>query len=196
MTTNDNRQNAHDMIDHIFHNLLPARGMAERPEQVALSHLMLDALLDGSIALCDAGTGIGKTYAYLAAGAVCHRFRTASGQPVKPILISTSSIALLSLRDRLDLDGVSHLSNWTPAGDTPWCCLPSKRHVCYQGTAGRDEPALGSVTLGRSAVHTTQQFKASPGSVLLATSSLEDVVEFICHVKSSEYFHHEKPSDV
>ena len=70
MSTNNDRQATHNMIDHIFHVLLPAQGMAERPEQTALSHLMLDALLDCSIALCDAGTGIGKTYAYLAAGVV------------------------------------------------------------------------------------------------------------------------------
>lgn len=56
MNTKDNRHNTHFMIDHIFHDLLPAQGMAERPEQVALSHLMLDALLDGSIALCDIKT--------------------------------------------------------------------------------------------------------------------------------------------
>lgn len=31
---------------------------------------MLEAMLGGKIALCDAGTGIGKTYAYLVAGAV------------------------------------------------------------------------------------------------------------------------------
>ena len=68
--------------------------MAERPAQVALSHQMLDAMLDGGIALCDAGTGIGKTYAYLVAGTVYHRFRAAGGRSVKPILISTSSIAL------------------------------------------------------------------------------------------------------
>ncbi len=186
MNTKDNRQNAHDMIDRIFCDLLPARGMAERPGQLALSHLMLDALLDCSIALCDAGTGIGKTYAYLAAGAVFHRSRTASEQPVKPILISTSSIALqnavmgeylptlsavmlsdglitqplsavirkgkshyvcdwrlerrlsqldlskknwkagralLSLRERLDLDGVSHFSNY----DRERVCVP---HTC------------------------------------------------------------------
>ena len=61
----NNRQNAHQEIDHIFKKLLPAHGMAERPVQVALSHRMLDAMLDDSIALCDAGTGIGKTYAYL-----------------------------------------------------------------------------------------------------------------------------------
>ena len=53
MITNDNRKTSHNMIDHIFKDLLPAQGMAERPEQIALSHLMLDAMLDGSIALCD-----------------------------------------------------------------------------------------------------------------------------------------------
>ena len=94
MRTDNDRQINHDMIDHIFHDLLPAWGMAERPEQTALSHLMLDALLDGSITLYDAGTGIGKTYAYLAAGAAFLRFRVTSGQKFRPIIISTSSIAL------------------------------------------------------------------------------------------------------
>ena len=96
MNTNDNRLNAHNEIDHIFKDLLSTRNMAERPEQVALSHRMLDAMLDGGIALCDAGTGIGKTYAYLVAGTVYSRFRAASGLEPKPILISTSSIALQS----------------------------------------------------------------------------------------------------
>lgn len=94
MNTKDNRKKSHEMIDHIFHDLLSAQGMAERPEQAHLSHLMLNALLDRSIALCDAGTGIGKTYAYLAAGAVFHCLRAARGQKSQPILISTSSIAL------------------------------------------------------------------------------------------------------
>ena len=79
MLTNDNRKNAHDLIDRIFYELLPARGMTERPEQVSLNHLMLDSMLDGSIALCDAGTGIGKTYSYLAAGAAFLCFQAASG---------------------------------------------------------------------------------------------------------------------
>ena len=94
MNTNDNRLNAHNEIDHIFKNLFPTRNMAERPEQVALCHRMLDAMLEGGIALCDAGTGIGKTYAYLAAGTVYSRFRAACGLKRKPILVSTSSIAL------------------------------------------------------------------------------------------------------
>ena len=90
----DNRKNAYQEIDHIFKELLPAHGMAERPALVDLSHRRLDAMLDGSIALCDAGTGIGKTYAYLVAGTVFLRCRAASGLPFHPLLISTSSIAL------------------------------------------------------------------------------------------------------
>lgn len=94
MNTKANRQNAHNEIDHIFRDLLPAQGMAERPAQITLSHQMLDAMLEGGIALCDAGTGIGKTYAYLVAGTAFHRFRAAQGLPPRPLLISTSSIAL------------------------------------------------------------------------------------------------------
>ena len=94
MNYDNNRQNAHNEIDHIFQDLLPAWNMAERPEQVALCHRMLEAMLEGGIALCDAGTGIGKTYAYLVAGTVYSRFRAACGLGPKPILVSTSSIAL------------------------------------------------------------------------------------------------------
>ncbi len=90
MYTNDNRKDAHEGIDHIFKMLFPARNMPERAEQIALSHRMLD----GNIALCDAGTGIGKTFAYLAAGTVFSRLRAAEGLEARPILISTSSIAL------------------------------------------------------------------------------------------------------
>lgn len=93
MNTNDtNRQKAHSMIDHIFKDLFPALGMTERSEQIKLSHRMLDAMLGGGIALCDAGTGIGKTYAYLTAAAAASRF--GAGSSHRPIIISTASIAL------------------------------------------------------------------------------------------------------
>ena len=87
-------EKAHEEIDYIFKTLLPQRGMAERPEQIRLCHSILDAMLDGSIALCDAGTGIGKTFAYLTAGILHGKCRAAEGRPQRPILISTSSIAL------------------------------------------------------------------------------------------------------
>ena len=88
------RRDAHKDIDHIFKELLPAQGLPERPEQTALSHRMLDVMLNGGIALCDAGTGIGKTYAYLTAGIIFQQSRFIEGKPARPILISTSSIAL------------------------------------------------------------------------------------------------------
>ena len=89
-------EKAHEEIDYIYKTLLPQRGMAERPEQIRLCHSILDAMLDGSIALCDAGTGIGKTFAYLTAGILHGKCRAAEGKPQRPILISTSSIALQS----------------------------------------------------------------------------------------------------
>lgn len=94
MITWNDRQNAHQKIDHIFQELLPANGMGQRPEQIRLCHEMLDAMLNGRIALYDAGTGIGKTFSYLVAGTVFHRCRAASGEGFAPILVSTSSIAL------------------------------------------------------------------------------------------------------
>ena len=88
------RLEAHRQIDHIFHDLLPAAGMTKRAEQIHLSHHLLDAMLDKKITLCDAGTGIGKTYAYLAAGFVFLRFRNSQNMKFRPVIISTSSITL------------------------------------------------------------------------------------------------------
>lgn len=94
MITLEHRKNAHTMIDHIFQNLFPAHGMPERPAQTALCHRMLDAMLDSKIALCEAGTGIGKTYAYLVACFVLTQCRSWEGAAFQPVIISTSSIAL------------------------------------------------------------------------------------------------------
>lgn len=87
---------AHQKIDHIFKSLFPKYGMAERTEQIRLAHRMLDAMLNNQIALSDAGTGIGKTYAYLVAGTLFLRYRAACKLAFRPIIISTSSIALQS----------------------------------------------------------------------------------------------------
>ena len=81
------RENAHQIINHIFQKLLPAHGMPERPEQIALAHEMLDALLDHKIGLYDAGTGSGKTLAYLVACTAFHNSCKAAGIPAQPILI-------------------------------------------------------------------------------------------------------------
>ncbi len=61
------KEQAHGEIEKIFRILLPQNGLAVREEQITLCHAMLDTLLKNNIALCDAGVGIGKTYAYLTA---------------------------------------------------------------------------------------------------------------------------------
>lgn len=83
-------EQAHREAEKIFRTLLPQKGLAVRAEQIELCHAMLDALFRNKIALCDAGVGIGKTYAYLTA---CILWRKYARSP-KPVVISTSSIAL------------------------------------------------------------------------------------------------------
>lgn len=87
-------QYGHALIDRIFKDLMLAHGMTVRTEQIVLSHRMLDAMEGWNIALCDAGTGIGKTYAYLAAGIAFLKYRDNQARLFQPVLISTSSIAL------------------------------------------------------------------------------------------------------
>lgn len=88
------KQSAQKELAKIFKEALPAVGLPEREEQLALSQRMLGAMLDNNIALCEAGTGIGKTYAYLAAAFVFNKYRKLAGLSVKPVCISTCSIAL------------------------------------------------------------------------------------------------------
>lgn len=83
-------EQAHEEAEKIFRTLLPQKGLTVREEQLSLCHAMLDALFRNQIALCDAGVGIGKTYAYLTA---CILWRKYSRSP-KPVVISTSSVAL------------------------------------------------------------------------------------------------------
>ena len=87
-----NRVKAHEEIDRIFLDLLPRRGMAVREAQVRLCHNMLDSMDDGRIALCDAGVGLGKTYAYLTAGILFRKYTENASE--RPILVTTASIAL------------------------------------------------------------------------------------------------------
>ena len=80
------------LIDYTFRNIFPDEGMTVREGQRALSFEMMDALLKGETTLCDAGVGIGKTYAYLVALAIWLD-QQPEGVTI-PAVISTSSIAL------------------------------------------------------------------------------------------------------
>lgn len=85
---------AHGEIEKIFRILLPQNGLAVREEQIALCHAMLDTLLKNNIALCDAGVGIGKTYAYLTACILLKKFAPHGSAGSQPVVVSTSSVAL------------------------------------------------------------------------------------------------------
>lgn len=91
------QKRAHQEVEKIFRVLFPEQGLAVREEQIRLCHEMLDALLGEQIALCDAGVGIGKTYAYLVACVLLRKYSmlTGRGNPLeqRPVVVSTSSIA-------------------------------------------------------------------------------------------------------
>ncbi len=83
---------AHREIEHIFRKLFPQYRLALREGQISLCHFMLDTMAKGKISLCDAGVGIGKTYAYLVACILLDKFYPAPAH--SPVVISTSSVAL------------------------------------------------------------------------------------------------------
>lgn len=87
------QEKAHADAEHIFRRILPQNGLSVREEQLALCHHMLDALFENKITLCDAGVGIGKTYAYLTACVLFENYKP--NKLIGPgIVISTSSVAL------------------------------------------------------------------------------------------------------
>lgn len=92
------QKRAHQEVEKIFRVLLPEQGLAVREEQIRLCHEMLDTLLRERIALCDAGVGIGKTYAYLVACVLMRKYSILmernSLPKQHPVVVSTSSIAL------------------------------------------------------------------------------------------------------
>lgn len=107
-TVNQPELVAHDLIDFIFHSLLPNYGMKIREAQIELAHRMLDVLSGRKIALHEAGVGIGKTFSYLIAAIAFHLClpddwwvrnhypfsHSYQKRTPMPIVISTSSIAL------------------------------------------------------------------------------------------------------
>ena len=92
------QKRVHQEVEKIFRVLLPEQGLAVREEQIRLCHEMLDTLLGERIALCDAGVGIGKTYAYLVACVLMRKYSILmernSLPKQHPVVVSTSSIAL------------------------------------------------------------------------------------------------------
>lgn len=100
--------NNHKLLERIFKDILPRYGFAIRESQIKLADIILDALQECKISLCEAEVGTGKTHAYVIAAILnklnnknFNRIRTS--YPLSndfymttkmPAVISTSSIAL------------------------------------------------------------------------------------------------------
>ena len=136
-------ERAHAEAEKIFRVILPESGLTVREEQIVLCHNMLDSLLDNTISLCDAGVGIGKTYAYLVA---CILARKYSLRLHEPIVISTSSVAL---QDALIGEYLPFLSNVLLTGgiiDEPLTAYLRKgkeRFVCDERLSHRLKAVAG-----------------------------------------------------
>ena len=137
-------ERAHAEAEKIFRIILPENGLTVREEQIVLCHAMLDGLLHNKITLCDAGVGIGKTYAYLTA---CILARKYSLSLHRPIVLSTSSVAL---QDAIMGEYLPFLSNTLLSGgiiDEPLtACLRKgkERFVCDERLSRRLKAVAGT----------------------------------------------------
>ena len=124
-----------------------------REEQIVLCHALLDSLLDNTISLCDAGVGIGKTYAYLVA---CILARKHSLRLRKSIVISTSSVAL---QDAIIGEYLPFLSNVLLTGGiieeplTAYLRKGKERFVCDERFAERLRAVAGKRKMRNSLWH-------------------------------------------
>lgn len=100
-------EQAHEAAEHIFRALLPQNGLTVREEQIALCHQMLDSLVQKRIILCEAGVGIGKTYAYLVACILLSKYYPQGAGEARTVVVSTSSVAL---QDAVSREYVPYLS--------------------------------------------------------------------------------------
>lgn len=94
MNRSISKEQTYREIERIFRTLLPQNGLAVREEQIALCYTMMDTLFQNNIVLCDAGVGIGKTYAYLTACILLKKFAPHVPAGSQSVVVSTSSVAL------------------------------------------------------------------------------------------------------
>lgn len=100
-------KNCQEMMNAVFHEVLPEHGYAVRKEQISLANHILNTLDKRLVSLAEAEVGTGKTLAYLVPAIIAKRGRLGAywnmsyytGTPYvelahMPIVVATSSIAL------------------------------------------------------------------------------------------------------
>lgn len=138
-------EKAHAQAEHIFRDLFPAHGFTVRPAQIQLCHEMLDAMFLNRVALCDAGVGIGKTYAYLTAGLLWQKYRP-RGVPMT-LTVSTSSVALQDAIIKEYIPFLSEVLQGDGILDSPIRAIIRKgreRYACDLRLAMRQAAVMGS----------------------------------------------------
>ena len=85
-------------MDEVVHMLALEDKLKNMPNNLSGGQQQRVAIARALVALCDAGVGIGKTYAYLVACVLLRKYSmlTGRGNPLeqRPVVVSTSSIAL------------------------------------------------------------------------------------------------------
>ena len=100
-------ENCRDIMQVVFHEILPVFGFTERKEQISLAFHILEAINRRAVSLAEAEVGTGKSFGYLIPAIIAKRARLNSywnmsfytGTPYiemmnMPIVVATSSIAL------------------------------------------------------------------------------------------------------
>lgn len=123
------KQEAEELLNRIFTEVLPQNGFTLRESQRELSLAMLEAMQKGQIALSEAEVGTGKTHAYILASIVYRLYRGTG----KPTVISTSTIALQKAITQEYLPQISAMLQKSGILDRPltWKLRKGKGHyVC------------------------------------------------------------------
>jgi DNA polymerase-3 subunit epsilon/ATP-dependent DNA helicase DinG len=112
----------------------------ERPEQGAMAQAVAEALNEGQQLIVEAGTGIGKSLAYLLPAA-CHALRNNAR-----VTISTATINLQEQLISKDIPAVQRLLAAWPSDGRPLAAAPLKgrrNYLCLRRQlAGRQAPSL------------------------------------------------------
>ena len=163
-------------------------GFEERPEQVAMARAVVEAMNDGTRLIVEAGTGVGKSMAYLLPALLYASMNN------KRVVVSTNTINLQEqllekdvpalLKALVDVDGVSvadlkfsHLK-----GRANYLCLRRWHHLRQSETLSDDETRLlakclvwlqDTSTGDRSELNLGHRSSAAPWEKLSAQGALE-----------------------
>ena len=132
-------------LDDLLHAAVSGVGGAERPGQVEMAKAVAHAIDDGEHLLVQAGTGTGKSLAYLVP-AVAHAFEAG-----KPAVVATATLALQAQIVDRDMPRVADALAPVLGRRPTYALVKGRRnYVCLQQARGRLPRRRGRPALGRA----------------------------------------------